>query len=92
MRVDAATIPAEKVCRGCQRSLPPTAFYRDRATSDGLQARCKVCRDAHHAAYIAAHREEKRARKRAWYEAHREEVLAQERARRTARRAQRQAG
>lgn len=53
--------PVEKRCPACERTLPGTAFYVAKRTSDGLQTYCKECQNQKN------HR---------WYEAHKERVVA----------------
>lgn len=59
-----------KLCRGCERSLPKSAFGSNRASSDGLYYRCKECRLAYDKAWREANRDKDRAGSARWREAH----------------------
>src|SRR5438094_383283 len=50
-----------KQCDRCRQSLPLDDFYRSTRSSDGLQARCKVCQRASKREKIAAVRAERRS-------------------------------
>lgn len=39
-------VKIEKVCPGCHLLLPREAYYKNKSTSDGMSARCKVCDNA----------------------------------------------
>lgn len=64
---------ATKHCGGCDRDLPTSEFYKNRARKDGLQTRCKTCELAHRKENSEAIRE----RQRVWRERNREAILEQ---------------
>lgn len=71
--MDAAAPPAtEKLCRGCDRTLPLDAFARNRSARDGRQSRCRECMAETKRAWYEANRERVAETNRAWYEANRE--------------------
>ncbi|MFI9153359.1 endonuclease VII domain-containing protein [Streptomyces sp. NPDC053367] len=47
----------EKRCTGCKKSLPLTAFARDKNRRDGLQVRCRECVAQYSAAHYRRRRE-----------------------------------
>ncbi len=49
-----------KVCKGCGAGLQntPEFFYRDRGRSDGLQAKCKPCKNGYFQNWLEPRREE----------------------------------
>ena len=65
-------IPTVKTCTKCGETKSADGFSRDPSKRDGLSSQCKECRHA----YREAHREEIRAKGRAYYEDHRGERLA----------------
>jgi hypothetical protein len=44
-----------KICTKCLTEKPDTEFYRDKRRINGLQARCKVCRNSDHTDWYKAH-------------------------------------
>jgi hypothetical protein len=55
---------AEKVCSACKASMPLDAFGRNRSAKDGLQHRCKHCKNAADRAERRKHPERVRERSR----------------------------
>ena len=73
-------LPDEKLCGNCGRVLPRDLFRRDSTTSDGLDTRCKECRNEYYREYSS--RPEVKQKK--WEYKHQPEVM--EKARKRARR------
>lgn len=57
---------ATKVCPKCGYEKDTGEFYKNKTSRDGLQSQCKECLRAYH----ESHREQNRARSRAWREKH----------------------
>ena len=72
-------LPKEKRCYKCGRLLPRASFRRDSTNSDGLDSRCKDCRNEYYREYFS--RPEVKQKK--WEYKHRPEVM--EKARESAR-------
>jgi hypothetical protein len=61
-------IPAEKICKKCQRVLPYTAFTRNNIKKDGLNPLCKECKNKAYKEYLR--RPEVHERMKAWERAY----------------------
>jgi hypothetical protein len=46
-----------KICIKCNRNLPLSSYFRNKAKKDGLQAYCKACHKESNKAYFANNRE-----------------------------------
>ncbi len=56
-----------KTCTKCGETKPTTEFHKNRAKSDGLRCRCKVCHRADAKAYREANPEKEKASSKAYY-------------------------
>jgi 5-methylcytosine-specific restriction endonuclease McrA len=58
--VNDPSVAPLKVCKGCGAELPntPEFFYRDRGRSDGLQGKCKPCKNGYFQNWLEPRREE----------------------------------
>jgi hypothetical protein len=63
------TVPTEKCCPTCKRTLPGSAFYVNKRTKDGLQAYCKECQDKTNRQWYETNRDHKLRQKAGWYQA-----------------------
>ena len=69
----AAPIPkvpdGHKKCSVCERVLPYSSYWKDRAHPLGIQSTCRECNYAKHKAYLAKpeNREKRRAAMRRWH-------------------------
>jgi 5-methylcytosine-specific restriction endonuclease McrA len=87
--VNVPSLALVKGCKGCGAELPntPEFFYRDRGRSDGLQAKCKPCKNGYFQTWLEPRREEvyeqnnRRNRKRYADTEYREKTLAYHKAR-----------
>lgn len=61
-----------KTCCTCRETKPLAEFGKDRQTPDGLQRRCKPCKNAQHVAYRAANKERLAEYGRQWSKANRD--------------------
>ena len=59
----------QKVCCTCKASKPLSNFSRDKSTKDGLNPRCKICKNAQDKAYREANKDKKHAADKAYYDA-----------------------
>ena len=68
----------EKTCRVCGETKPATTeFFAPRTDRPGgARSECRICQASYHAAYNAAHHEEKRSYNAAYHAAHREDKIA----------------
>lgn len=80
------TTPPLKACTKCGREHPATLEYFHARPGSRLHSWCKACMAAYHAAYNAAHRDERAAYKAAYYADRREEIAADNAAYRAAHR------
>ena len=65
-----------KTCTKCGETKPTTEFHKNKAKSDGLRYRCKVCHRADRKAWREANPEKVKARSKAWREANPEKAKA----------------
>lgn len=83
MNDPSVTPGSPKVCKGCGAELPntPEFFYRDKGRKDGLQAKCKPCKNTYFQNWLEDNKEEtyaannRRSRERYADPEYREKVL-----------------
>lgn len=80
-----------RICKGCGKELPLTAFHKQKCGQYGHRSQCRDCRAAHNAAnreytaeygrkYRAENREAKAARDKAYAQANREKIAEYQKA------------
>lgn len=80
-----------RICKGCGKELPLTAFHKQKCGQYGHRSQCRDCRAAHNAAnreytaeygrkYRAENREAKAARDKAYQQKHRDKIAEYQKA------------
>lgn len=65
-----------KHCNRCHRTLPVTAFHKDKSKPDGRNAYCKECNCRHSNTWYHQNPEKARAQRQRYYQGHKEEFWA----------------
>lgn len=71
--VSSANMHTMKRCTSCNEEKTPDNFHKHPGTRDGLETRCRSCRNAQNRAHYESRREHYREVRKRWYETHRDE-------------------
>jgi 5-methylcytosine-specific restriction endonuclease McrA len=78
--IEALKTRPAKTCSTCGDTKPRAHFRANKASRDGMTARCKPCEAAWHRAHYLEVRERRLEQSREWYEANKDERLVKTRA------------